>query len=65
MGEHTEVPDSTLFGFSWFVFEIVIKALSLKLQASGGLNGTQLICNFIVNLLVEYRSYWTQHVARR
>lgn len=48
MGEHAEVPDSTLFGFSWFVFEIVIKALTLKLQESGALNGNGIICEHLL-----------------
>lgn len=39
MKEHAEVPDSVLFTFSWFAFEVVIKALSLKLRETGDING--------------------------
>jgi hypothetical protein len=48
MKESAEVPDSTLFGFSWFVFEVLVKALALKLDQSLSLNG--ITCSSLFHL---------------
>ncbi len=60
MSDHSDVPDGNLFTFAWFVFDLIIKALALKLHQHGDLNGITLaIVEYIICMLtLQYRCYF-------